>query len=161
MSRQHFLSLAEQELARAQRYELPLVVLMLDLDLFKHVNDTYGHSAGDAVLQSFVQTVTGVLRESDTIGRIGGEEFAVMLPNTTKEGGRALANRILEGVRSSPVETGGKRIGYTVSIGAGYLSGHMPFAELLAQCDAALYRAKNSGRDRLEVSWEGATEDNH
>jgi diguanylate cyclase (GGDEF)-like protein/PAS domain S-box-containing protein len=161
MSRQHFLSLAEQELARAQRYELPLVVLMLDLDLFKHVNDTYGHSAGDAVLQSFVQTVTGVLRESDTIGRIGGEEFAVMLPNTTKEGGRALANRILEGVRSSPVETGGKRIGYTVSIGAGYLSGHMPFAELLAQCDAALYRAKNSGRDRLEVSWEGAAEDNH
>lgn len=161
LSRQHFLSLAEQELARALRYELPLVVLMLDLDYFKQVNDTYGHSAGDAVLQSFVQTVASVLRESDTIGRLGGEEFAVLLPNTTKEGGIALANRILEGVRASPVEVGGKRISYTVSIGAGYLSGHMLFAELLAQCDVALYRAKNGGRNRLDVNWEGATEGSH
>jgi len=161
LSRQHLMSLAEQELARSQRYELPLVVLMLDLDNFKHVNDTYGHSAGDAVLQGFVRAVANVLRESDTIGRIGGEEFAVLLPNTTKEGGRALANRILEGVRAQPVEVGGHCIPYTVSIGAGYLSGNMTFADLLAQCDAALYRAKNSGRDRLEVSWEGATEDSH
>jgi len=161
MSRQHFMSLAEQELARSQRYELPLVVLMLDLDCFKRVNDTCGHSAGDAVLQSFVKTVVSILRESDTIGRIGGEEFAVLLPNTTKEGGCALANRILEGVRSNPVEAGGKRIGYTVSIGAGFLSDCMPFADLLAQCDAALYRAKNGGRDRLEVSWERPAEGNH
>lgn len=159
LSRQHFMSLAEQELARSQRYEFPLVVLMLDLDYFKQVNDSYGHSAGDAVLQGFVQTVVSVLRESDTIGRIGGEEFAVLLPNTTKEGGCVLANRILEGVRANPVEAGGKRISYTVSIGAGALSGHMPFADLLAQCDAALYRAKNGGRDRLEVSWESFTDD--
>lgn len=159
MSRQHFMSLAEQELARAQRYGLPLVVLMLDLDYFKRVNDTYGHSAGDAVLQGFVKTVTRVLRESDTTGRIGGEEFAVLLPNTTKEGGCALANRILEGVRANPVEVGGNRIAYTVSIGAGYLSGHMSFSDVLAQCDEALYRAKHGGRDRLEVSWEGSLED--
>jgi diguanylate cyclase (GGDEF)-like protein len=158
LSRQHFMSLAEQELARSQRYALPLVVLMLDLDHFNRVNDNYGHSAGDAVLQSFVRTVTSVLRESDTIGRIGGEEFAVLLPNTTQEGGSALANRILEEVRSSPVEMGTARIAYTVSIGAESLSAHTSFAALLARCDEALYRAKNGGRDRLEVSWEAATE---
>ena len=161
MSRQRFMSLAEQELARSQRYELPLVVLMLDLDFFKRVNDTYGHSAGDAVLQGFVQTVSSVLRESDSIGRIGGEEFAVLLPNTTKEGGCALAHRILEGVRSNVVEVGGHCIPYTVSIGASYLSGNMSFTDLLAQCDAALYRAKDGGRDRVEVSWEGSTDDSH
>lgn len=151
LSRRKFLNLAEQELARSMRYELPLMVLMLDLDHFKLINDQYGHAAGDAVLQGFVQTVTGVLRESDLIGRIGGEEFAVLLPNTTLEGGNALAQRILESVRASPVEVDGKRIPYTVSIGAGCLSTETSFAILLGLADAALYRAKNGGRDRLEV----------
>lgn len=153
-SRQHFMSLAEQELSRSLRYQLPLVVLMLDLDHFKDVNDTYGHQGGDAVLMGFVQTVQKVLRESDVIGRIGGEEFAVLLPNTTQEGGLALAQRILAEVRSNRVEFDGKSIACTVSIGVGCLSGLMTFSALLADCDAALYRAKNSGRDRLEVSWQ-------
>jgi diguanylate cyclase (GGDEF)-like protein/PAS domain S-box-containing protein len=154
LSRQHFLSLAEQELARAQRYALPLVALMLDLDHFKQVNDSYGHSVGDAVLRSFVRTVKGVLRESDVIGRIGGEEFAVLLPNTTQQGGIALAHRILESVRSSPVVSGDQRVCYTVSIGAGWLEKQKSFAELLDQCDVALYQAKNAGRDRLELYWQ-------
>ncbi|MBE0475431.1 sensor domain-containing diguanylate cyclase, partial [Rhodoferax sp.] len=154
LSRQHFLNLADQELARAQRYALPLVVLMLDLDHFKQVNDSYGHAAGDAVLKSFVQTVNNVLRESDVIGRIGGEEFAVLLPNTTQQGGIALANRILESVRSNPVVTCDQHIPYTVSIGAGWLDKQKSFAELLGQCDVALYRAKNGGRDRLELHWQ-------
>ena len=154
VSRKHFMSLAEQELSRSVRYELPLVVLMLDLDHFKAVNDTYGHQAGDAVLKGFVQTVNKVLRESDVIGRIGGEEFAVLLPNTTQEGGLALAHRILSEVRSNRVVVDNKCIGCTVSIGVGFLSGHGTFSALLADCDAALYRAKNSGRDRLEASWQ-------
>ncbi|MDD2883039.1 MAG: diguanylate cyclase [Rhodoferax sp.] len=157
-SRQHFMSLAEQELARAQRYALPLVVLMLDLDHFKMVNDTYGHRMGDAVLQSFVKTVKGVLRESDVMGRIGGEEFAVLLPNTTHDGGLALADRIICEVRSNPVTEGEKSVAYTVSIGAGSRTSQASFADLLADCDAALYRAKNSGRDRVEVSWECSAE---
>jgi diguanylate cyclase (GGDEF)-like protein len=157
MSRQHFMRLAEQEMARSVRYGLPLVVLMLDLDLFKHVNDTYGHQAGDAVLQGFMQTVKRVLRDSDAVGRIGGEEFAVLLPNTTQEGGRVLANRILEEVRSSPINFAGKHISYTVSIGAGFLLNQTSFSDVLAQCDAALYRAKNSGRDRVETSWDQAS----
>lgn len=156
LSRQNFMSLAEQELARALRYASPLVVLMLDLDHFKKVNDSHGHPTGDAVLKSFVQTVQGVLRDSDVIGRIGGEEFAVLLPNTTQEGGCALANRILAAVRAHPVRFEGQSVSYTVSIGASYLTRHKSFGELLAESDAALYRAKEAGRDRLEVSWDRA-----
>ena len=158
VSRQHFMSLAEQELSRSVRYELPLVVLMLDLDHFKQVNDTYGHRAGDAVLAGFVQTVKKVLRESDVIGRIGGEEFAVLLPNTTPDGGLALAHRILGEVRSNQVDVDGHTITCTVSIGAGHFSGQETFSALLADCDAALYRAKNSGRDRLEASWQNTAD---
>lgn len=161
LSRQHFMTLAEQELARAQRYALPLVVLMLDLDHFKLVNDTYGHRMGDAVLQSFVNTVKGVLRESDVMGRIGGEEFAVLLPNTTHEGGLALADRIIGEVHANPVEQEGERVVYTVSIGAGSRATQSSFSDLLAECDAALYRAKNGGRDRVEVSWHGGAEPPH
>ena len=151
LSRRNFLNLAEQELTRSTRYELPLMLLMLDLDHFNRINDQHGHAAGDAVLQGFVQTVTSVLRESDLIGRLGGEEFAVLLPNTTLEGGRSLAQRIIESVRTTPVEMGCGRIPYTVSIGAGCLSSETSFAALLGLADVALYRAKNGGRDRLEV----------
>ena len=151
LSRRNFLNLAEQELARSNRYGLPLMVLMLDLDHFKGINDRFGHAAGDVVLQGFVKTVTDVLRESDLIGRLGGEEFAVLLPSTTVEGGRALAQRIIDSARDSTVEASGQRIPYTVSVGAGCLAGESNFAALLAQADAALYRAKASGRDRLEV----------
>lgn len=151
LSRRNFLNKADQEVARSIRYELPLMVLMLDLDHFKHINDQYGHAAGDEVLRGFVQTVTGVLRESDLIGRIGGEEFAVLLPNTSLEGGRALAQRIIDSVRANPVQVACQRIAYTVSVGAGCLSKETCFSELLGVADAALYRAKKGGRDRLEV----------
>jgi diguanylate cyclase (GGDEF)-like protein/PAS domain S-box-containing protein len=150
-SRLNFLNQAEQELERSTRYELPLMVLMMDLDRFKKINDHYGHAAGDAVLKSFVRTVSDVLRESDLIGRLGGEEFAVLLPNTTLDGGRALAQRIIECVQSSPVEFEGKKITYTVSIGASCLSSQNCFAALLGLADTALYRAKKGGRNRLEV----------
>lgn len=156
LSRQFFMSQAEQEMARSLRYALPLVLLMLDLDHFKNVNDSYGHAAGDAVLKGFVQTVKGVLRESDVMGRIGGEEFAVLLPNTTQEGGSVLANRIIAAVRASPVMFEGQLIAYTVSIGASSLAKHTSFNLLLSDSDVALYRAKKGGRDRLEVNWDNA-----
>lgn len=157
LSRQHFMRLAEQELARSLRYNLPLVVLMLDLDHFKDVNDSYGHPAGDAVLKGFVKTVKEVLRDSDVIGRIGGEEFVVLLPNTMQEGGCVLAGRVLGAVHARPVSFDGRCIAYTVSIGASCFTGQESFGELLAECDAALYRAKNAGRDRLGQSWDSAT----
>ena len=151
LSRRNFINLAEQELARAKRYELPLMLLMLDLDHFKLINDQYGHAVGDAVLQEFVKTVKGVLRESDLIGRIGGEEFAVLLPNTMHEGGCALAQRIIESVRAHPVEIGSDYIPYTVSIGAGCMTNETTISAMLGLADAALYRAKKGGRNRLEV----------
>lgn len=151
LSRRNFLNLAEHEMARSTRYELPLMVLMLDLDHFKLINDRSGHAAGDIVLQGFVHTVSGVLRESDLIGRIGGEEFAVLLPNTALEGGCALAQRIIDSVRASPVQIDGEHIPYTVSVGAACLTTETSFSALLGVADVALYRAKHSGRDRLEV----------
>jgi diguanylate cyclase (GGDEF)-like protein/PAS domain S-box-containing protein len=152
LSRRNFLNLAEIELTRATRYGLPLMLLMLDLDHFKFINDQYGHAVGDAVLQAFVKTVIGVLRESDLIGRLGGEEFAVLLPNTTMDGGSALAQRIIDSVRACPVEVAGDQVSYTVSIGVARLSQETSFATLLGLADTALYRAKKQGRDRMELA---------
>ena len=152
LSRRNFLSLAEQELARCLRYELPLMVLMLDLDHFKRINDQFGHAAGDTVLQGFVRTVRAVLRESELIGRLGGEEFAVLLPNTHLDGGCALGQRIIDSVRASPALAGDQRIAYTVSVGAAALSDQYAFSALLNLADAAMYRAKARGRDRLETA---------
>ena len=150
LSRRHFLDLAEQERARSERYALPLVLMMLDLDHFKLINDNFGHATGDVVLREFVQTVKSVLRDSDMIGRLGGEEFAVLLPNTTMEGGHALGQRIIERVGAAPIEAEGHHIAYTVSAGAACLSGQTSLSDLLRLADAALYRAKRQGRNRIE-----------
>jgi diguanylate cyclase (GGDEF)-like protein len=150
-SRGNFLNLAEQELARSVRYKLPLMVLMLDLDHFKLINDQHGHAVGDAVLQGFVRAVSSLLRESDVIGRLGGEEFSVLLPNTTLEGGRALAQRVVEKVRASPVEMEGKNVAYTVSVGASCLTQETSFSSLLKLADIALYQAKSAGRDCVRI----------
>jgi diguanylate cyclase (GGDEF)-like protein/PAS domain S-box-containing protein len=152
LSRRNFLNLAELELARSRRYALPLMVLMLDLDHFKTINDRFGHAAGDAVLQGFVRTVRSVLRESDLIGRLGGEEFAVLLPNTNLDGGRALGQRIIDSVRADPAFAGDQRIVYTVSAGGAGLTGQYAFSSLLNLADAAMYRAKARGRDCLEMA---------
>jgi len=149
LSRRKFLAVAEQELSRAVRYSMPLMVLMLDLDHFKQINDTHCHAGGDAVLKGFVQTVTAVLRTQDVMGRLGGEEFCVLLPNTTRKGGYALAQRIVDTVAISPVHLGWRTIDYTVSIGASCLAGEAAFADLLRRADVALYRAKNAGRNRV------------
>ena len=151
-SRRYFLDVAEQEFSRSQRYNMPLMVMMLDLDNFKQINDQNGHDAGDAVLREFVQTVRAVLRESDVIGRLGGEEFAVLLPSTTREGGHALAERVVELVRESPVVVGGHRIDYTVSIGVSCLDRDVSFVALLKRADEALYNAKSLGRDGVQIA---------
>lgn len=151
MSRRHFLEVAEHEFSRSHRYNLPLMVMMLDLDHFKQINDQYGHAAGDEVLCSFVHTVRAVLRESDAIGRLGGEEFSVLLPNTTLEGGLALAHRVVERVRESPVTVEDKRIAYTVSVGVSCLLKQVTFLDLLKRADAALYQAKMGGRDAVQL----------
>lgn len=150
-NRRHFFEVAEEEFVRARRYETPLSVLMADLDHFKRINDRFGHAGGDAVLCSFAIVLSSLLRDSDSAGRIGGEEFAVLLPHTALDGARAFAERLMERVAANPPELDGQSARYTLSIGIGeMMPGCLDFSALLRKADEALYRAKSGGRNRIE-----------
>ena len=144
-----------REVERALRFDRSLSVLMLDLDKFKSVNDTYGHQTGDAVLREFASRVRGEVREVDTLARYGGEEFVVVLPETSLRGAENLADRICSIIRDAPfvVDDGHVTLSVTVSIGgAVYPENGRSSRELLLEADRALYRAKGSGRDRWIMS---------
>ena len=143
-----------QETERAARFERPLAVLMLDLDHFKLVNDTYGHARGDEVLREFAQRVRAHIREVDTFARYGGEEFVLVLPETGIAGASSLAERINDAVREGAFGAEGAHpVPVTVSIGAAVFPGHgATAAQLLSAADRALYVAKNAGRDRWAVA---------
>ena len=153
-NRRSFLDRAAEELQRAARHGHPVALLMMDLDHFQAINDQHGHAGGDCVLRSFVQTARRVMRQSDVFGRVGGEEFAALLPHTGLDGARAIGERLLQRTRSHPaVLDGGVRAGYSVSIGVAALTAAAPGIEgLMAAADGALYRAKAQGRDRLEIA---------
>lgn len=138
--------------ARAQRSGQLLGVLMLDIDHFKKVNDDYGHQAGDVVLRSVALTLASRLRAQDQIGRFGGEEFLVVLPDTGVDGAATLAEALRAAVEATPAQWGAQRIGVTISIGvrAGMVTGGDTPDGLVAAADAALYRAKQGGRNRVE-----------
>ncbi len=126
------------------------VVMMLDIDHFKRVNDTWGHAVGDEVLQNFAEVVRLSLRRGDAAGRLGGEEFAVLLPGTGLEDGRMLAERLRERIQAQAAVTSVGDIAVTVSIGVATLGDHPEQA--LGLADSALYRAKSSGRNRVCVA---------
>ncbi len=148
-----------EELARARRDGTTLVCLMLDIDHFKRVNDTWGHAAGDAVLRELAQRIEGQVRASDVAARYGGEEFVVLLPNTTVAAAAKLAERIRKAVSSSPIALPcGESITITASIGIAEVSPQPRDNELktmgdalIARADVALYAAKSAGRDRVVV----------
>ncbi len=151
-NRRHFMAQLENEFARTQRFHEPAALLMLDLDHFKRINDSYGHAAGDAVLASFGATLLETLRKIDLVGRVGGEEFAVLLPGTEAEAARQFAERLRERVAGMAVEIGDGRLLVTVSIGIACLEHDDDSADdALARADDALYRAKANGRNRVEV----------
>ncbi len=142
-----------REIERSTRFDRPLAVLMLDLDHFKAVNDTYGHARGDTVLRELAQRVQELIREVDTFARYGGEEFVVVLPETTVEGAAQLAERICAGVRREPFRHDGEDpLNISVSIGGAAfpIHGQTP-ATLMRAADQALYAAKGHGRDRWHV----------
>lgn len=150
-NRRHFFELAEQELARAKRYGAPLPVLMLDVDHFKLVNDTYGHHVGDMALQKLSEVCVHTLRGIDIVGRLGGEEFAILLPETKGEQALEVAERLRLAVAGAtiPLEQGGS-IHLTVSIGvASPVATDARIDDVLKRADAALYAAKNAGRNRV------------
>ena len=149
-----------REIERALRFNRSLAVLMLDLDLFKNVNDTFGHQRGDDVLREFAGRVKNEIREVDTLARYGGEEFVLVLPETTADGAARLAERVCEAIRSSPFVLGGDEtpIPVTVSIGAAVFPDHATAsATLLGSADRALYEAKGGGRDRWVVAQPSVT----
>lgn len=150
-NRRRFMELAEQEFAKAKRYHRPLSMLMMDLDLFKNVNDTYGHDVGDVVLQSIALTASEQLRDTDVIGRIGGEEFAVILPETDMDHAVEVAERIRRSIENNPPVTPAGSLKITVSIGISSFEHAMEdLKTMLKESDTALYNAKNAGRNRIE-----------
>ncbi len=140
--------------ARAQRQGQYLSVVMLDIDHFKQVNDSYGHQAGDMVLRGVAQTLQSRLRAQDQIGRFGGEEFLVILPDTNLEGAQTLAEALRTAVEATPTQWGAHSIAVTISIGVrgGAVTGGDTADSLVGAADAALYRAKQNGRNRTELA---------
>lgn len=151
-NRRHFTNLARQELARVRRYGGEVSALMLDLDHFKAVNDLHGHQVGDLMLQRFVQVCRSMLREEDVIGRLGGEEFAILLPETDREQAREVAERVRRAVAAAEVivENATAPLRFTASIGvAALLPEESTVDQLIGRADQALYEAKNAGRNRV------------
>jgi len=144
---------ADAEVARALRADAPLALLLVDVDHFKRVNDRHGHLIGDEVLRALAAELRRQVRESDAVGRFGGEEFTVLLPRTGAACAYGIAERLRASAAGLSVAGAGARISVTVSIGVAVLGqhGHDLF-ELLAAADAALYRAKDAGRDQVRVS---------
>ncbi len=150
-NRRYFTGVLRQEVSRARRYGSGLVLCMLDLDHFKQINDTYGHSAGDMVLAGMGKKLRKWTRESDTVCRYGGEEFVVILPNTDAENARVMGERLRQMVASHMFEFNSLRFQVTISMGFAdfHKSGACSLRELTDRADNALYQAKEAGRNRV------------
>lgn len=156
-SRAHFNKVLEKEFSRAKRHSINLSILVIDIDHFKRFNDTYGHIVGDIVLKSTAEKISEVIRKEDVVGRIGGEEFAVILPHMELNQAYAVAGKIRDSVMENQIMVEGQRISVTVSTGVtDSLSSITADATgLIHQADLALYKAKKMGRNRVEVYTEG------
>jgi len=149
LSRQGFEALARRHIDRLQLQRRPLSLLILDLDHFKRINDTHGHAAGDAVLRAFVQMARAQSRPTDVLGRIGGEEFAMLLPDTDCDSAMQLADRLRKGADAQTVTIGAQVCRYSLSGGVAACQAGESFDRLSARADHALYDAKHQGRNRI------------
>jgi len=150
LNRRAFLGVASSEFYRAKRYDSRFAVAMFDIDHFKRVNDTYGHSVGDECIKSLVRTVTGAVRGSDVFARFGGEEFILMLPETEAHDALRLCERLRRYVEETVIDTDAGEIRYTVSIGVSDYQHHLAnLDEMIAKADTALYTAKRNGRNQV------------
>jgi len=151
-NRRYFYEEAEKQLMLAHRYQRPAAALVLDLDRFKQINDTYGHRAGDEVLKHFAQICRETIRVTDIIGRTGGEEFAILLPETDQASALQLAERIRATVASASLQSQEATLSYSVSIGVAVKQAeNIHIQELLSQADKALYAAKEAGRNHIQI----------
>jgi diguanylate cyclase (GGDEF)-like protein len=156
-NRRYFMNHLRREIKRMRRFGGEVALVVFDVDHFKHINDRYGHAAGDAVLIEFVRRVQGALpREYDWCARLGGEEFAVVLPQTGLGGGATVAEKIRRAVAAAPIQTAQGPVEVTVSAGVSGLAcfadrGAVTADHLLSRADDCLYHSKNGGRDRVTV----------
>lgn len=151
-NRSAILEILHRELARAERQENTLAVIMVDLDHFKEINDKYGHLAGDAVLREAVRRMRSSMRVYDEIGRYGGEEFIAVNPGCDMTGAISVAERIRATVGQDTIDTFDAPIPVTASLGVAINGEGSDADSLIRAADAALYRAKNAGRNRIEVA---------
>ncbi|WP_211217205.1 GGDEF domain-containing protein [Psychromonas ossibalaenae] len=149
-NRKFFLDQLVQDASRCRRLNWDLGIAMIDADHFKSINDTYGHQTGDDVLKELAERLQATLRTFDSLCRYGGEEFALILPNTTEQQTLQVCERLRECVNKTPIISGGREIPVTVSIGVSFLSRSKSLEEIISEADAALYLAKHNGRNRVE-----------
>ncbi len=154
LNRRLFLSQAQQYAQFAKRELVPFSVILMDLDDFKLINDTFGHDCGDLVLKSIGETINSTLRESDFAGRYGGEEFVFLLPNTKKDAAKHFIDRLQRRIHKSPVYFDGAEVEVTASIGVvDYIPGlNSDLRTLLHLADQAMYKAKRTGKNRVSFS---------
>jgi diguanylate cyclase (GGDEF)-like protein len=152
-NRRHFLETGNLEIRRATRFGHPMALLMLDIDHFKRINDTCGHLVGDRVIKAVADAAVADLRECDCLGRLGGEEFAVVLPEAGLTAAMNAAERLRETIAALQLTHGGQPLPVTVSIGVTVLeAAGEPLSSLLHRADTAMYRAKNAGRNRVQLT---------
>lgn len=150
LNRSRFFELAEAEIARWRRFEQPVSALMVDIDRFKSINDSHGHAGGDEVLREVGRFFSSGLRSIDIVGRLGGEEFAILLPSIEPEGARSIAELLRAGVSTLRPTVGEETVPVTISIGCAGLGGDIDTIDkLLKRADEALYEAKRTGRNRV------------
>jgi diguanylate cyclase (GGDEF)-like protein len=151
-NRGHWEDAVKREYARHSRYASNASLVMIDIDHFKRVNDTYGHQAGDAVIRRVAEVIRRHARDADVAGRYGGEEFAVLLPDTDKEGARVFSERLRQAIEAEVVEHEGQRIRCTISLGVADLSQPLEgYESLIERADQALYDSKENGRNQVSV----------
>jgi diguanylate cyclase (GGDEF)-like protein len=151
-NRRRFMAEFRREAQRADRTETPLSVIVLDLDDFKQINDTWGHDTGDAVLRGLADVLAGATRTVDLPARLGGEEFAVLLPNTDAEGARGVAERVQRDLAEMRVPAGDEKVTVTASFGISSFPEGAELADLLNDADRCLYDAKRAGKNRIVVT---------
>ena len=151
LNRRPILEVLEREVTRSQRLGVPLAVLMIDIDHFKAVNDTYGHQAGDAVLKGVAERVNSTVRPYDAMGRYGGEEFLAILPGCDALHGQVVAERLRHAASHEAILTDAVEISVTLSVGLASSGGDRSGEQLVHAADRALYEAKRNGRNRVEI----------
>ncbi len=152
LNRRYFFERAAEEIVRARRHQRPLSLLMFDIDHFKQVNDHYGHGVGDTVLKELSHRCIDVSRSEDLLARMGGEEFALLMPDTDKSAASQIAERLRQAVRDAPIAAAEQEIHCAISLGVTVLlDTDTRIENVLARADNALYCAKRSGRDRVVV----------